>query len=91
MTSRISTVPRKLSLSFLFPDLSITATPPPDFTNFSISSSPVTFRPDTEADCRLTTMSLSSKRKSVQCRLLVFEVADELAVDMEDTDAEVDA
>jgi len=36
-------------------------------------------------------MSLSSNRKREQCRLLVFEVAVELAVEMEDTDAEVDA
>jgi hypothetical protein len=36
-------------------------------------------------------MSLSSKRKSEQCRLAVLEVAEELAVEMEDKEAEVDA
>jgi hypothetical protein len=36
-------------------------------------------------------MSLSSKRNREQCRLLVLEVAEELAVEMEDKEAEVDA
>jgi hypothetical protein len=36
-------------------------------------------------------MSLSSKRKSVQCRLLVLDVADELAVEMDDREADVEA
>ena len=91
MTSRISTVPRKLNLSFLFPDLSITATPPPVLMSLSISSSPVTLLPEIWADWRLTTISLSSNRKREQCRLAVLDVAEELAVEMEDKEAEVDA
>jgi hypothetical protein len=36
-------------------------------------------------------MSLSSNKNKVQCRLLAFDVADELAVEMDDREADVDA
>lgn len=91
MMSRISTVPLKLNLSFFEPALSRTATPPPDLINLSMSSNPVIFLPETLDDWRFTIMSLSSKRNSVQWRLLIPVVADELAVETDETEADVEA